>query len=385
MPTLLFKKGSNGKIIQWRNWVIGAELQTEHGQVGGKLQLTSEVFFAGKNIAKSNATTAEEQAELEAQARWTKKKKSGYVVSLTEARAGGRDVVIQGGVDPMLAQSYSKHAAKIKWPAYSQPKLDGIRCLALLTEKGDVTLWSRTRKPIKSMPHVIKALKGLHVKAGTVLDGELYSHAAWNAVADEAEDSESAHKVLFEKITSLVRPLEPVPGHEIMEYHVYDMCVDLPFEQRHWNLARLLRKATLPLVLVETLHCESEPDGVSHYGDCLTRGYEGAMFRNADSTYEFGKRSYSLQKVKQFDDAEYEITGVMEGRGKLAGCAGSMECRLPNGGVFNVKMKGSFERLREFFQHPPVGKLLTVQYQNLTAAGVPRFPIGLKILQDKDY
>ena len=91
---------------------------------------------------------------MEAQAQWERKLKRGYVQDLKSAQAGHVDAAITGGIFPMLAHTYRDHAAKIVYPAYAQPKLDGHRCIAMPSG-----LWSRTRKPIVSVPHINAALK----------------------------------------------------------------------------------------------------------------------------------------------------------------------------------------------------------------------------------
>jgi DNA ligase-1 len=54
---------------------------------------------------------------------------------------------------------------------------------------------------------------------------------------------------------------------------------------------------------------------------------------------------------------------------------------MPNGQRFNAKLKGKLDYLAHLFENPAEwqGKLLTVQYQNLSPDGVPRFPVGVAI------
>ncbi len=120
------------------------------------------------------------------------------------------------------------------------------------------------------------------------------------------------------------------------------------------------------------------------FAQFTAQGFEGAMLRNVNSLY-VNKRSYDLQKVKEFDDSEFGIAGVKEGRGKLAGHA-IFICELgPKGGeTFDVKLKGDTEYLKKLWEDKSLweGKMLTVQFQGLTAYGVPRFPVGIAI---RDY
>ena len=168
-PTL-YKLTSTGAVQQWTISVVGNEIHTVYGQVGGKLQIaTPDIIKEGKNIGRSNETTAEEQALAEAQSKWEKKTKAKYVEDISRASAGESDV--EGGYDPMLAHKFSEQGAKITYPAYTQPKLDGHRCLAII-DNGKCTLRSRTRKQIHSMPHIVKELENVYPTGLIKLDGE---------------------------------------------------------------------------------------------------------------------------------------------------------------------------------------------------------------------
>ena len=370
---VLYKKSSQGKIELWGVEIedMGdgtARVLSTYGEVGGKLQTTFDTIREGKNIGKKNETSVIEQAYSEAKSKWEKKKKKGYVENPKDAEAGKVDDLIEGGVEPMLAHVYEKHGDKITFPCYAQPKLDGIRCIAI--KRGDsVTLWSRTRKRITSCPHIEDAIRlNFAAVSNITLDGELYNH-------DLKHD--------FEKIVSAVRKENPSPESQLIQYHIYDM-VDAEFstkERLDYLDSHVVRP---PLKVLWTLIVNNEQDVAELFKRHTKAGYEGVMLRNMNAKYE-NKRSYNLQKVKQFDDAEFEIVGVVEGKGKLQGLLGAFLCKTQDGTEFEVKMTGNQEETKKFLNDSKLwkGKLLTVQYQGLTGKNkVPRFPVGLRLRED---
>jgi DNA ligase-1 len=376
----LFKKTNTGAIQYWDIFVqektypngnkVG-EIVTMYGQVGTTSpQRTSDTVLEGKNLGKRNATTAFEQAVKEAKSKWEKQKKEGYVESEEAARAQEVDSdFVAGGLFPMLAQSFSKHAKKIAWPCYVQPKLDGHRCIAIV-KNGKATLWSRTRKPITSVPHIIVELEANFTDI--ILDGELYNHSYHNN---------------FEELASLIRQEVPAPGHENVQYHVYDMVTDKPFADRNDELFSSLSQVDFNVIVpVATQLANDETEVTVLFTQLRAAGYEGVMLRNGAGLYAQNKRSYDLQKMKEFEDAEFQITGIEEGRGKLQGHVGALLCRTKEGHEFKAKMSGSLDNLRKLFEDESLwkNKLLTVQFQGLTGAnGVPRFPVGLRIRNEE--
>lgn len=356
----LFKRTSTGKIQYWKIAVDGCDIITKYGQVGGKEQVSSDTIKAGKNIGKANETTPEEQAKAEALAQWQGKIKKGYVEGEDRAEAG--ETNIDGGVFPMLAQKFSEQGHKIKYPCYVQPKLDGIRC----TSESSGALWTRTRKPITGVPHIETEVEEMELGA-TKLDGELYNHAYHDN---------------FEHIVHLVRQETPTEGYEVVQYWVYDVMLADPnatFEERYiWLRDNLVITDTIKLV--ETIEVHNEEELMEVFEQFLHEGYEGAIVRNKAGKY-VNKRSYDLQKIKEFDDAEFLIIDIKEGRGRLQGCA-IFVCQTDTGILFETKLKGETERLREYFEDETLwkNKLLTVKFQGYTNKNkVPRFPVGVAV------
>jgi DNA ligase-1 len=377
LPTL-YKKTSTGA-IQW--WTISVEpgvdfgiIITQYGQVGTENpQETRDVITKGKNVGKKNETTPYQQAVAEADAKHEKQRKKGYVTTPEAAAAGEVDDAVQGGILPMLAHKFTEQGHKIVFPAYAQPKLDGMRCIAIVDE-GKATLWSRERRPIISAPHLIEELEHCFPTGRVVLDGELYNH-------DMKHD--------FERFMSIVRQKDKVhPDHKMIQYWVYDApdMTEASWATRlAWLDATLIDNTGLDYTrAVETRFIDEPavPDLLAEYRGL---GYEGVMLRNAAGRY-LNKRSYDLQKVKEFDDAEFGIVGIAEGRGRLQGHVGAFVCTMPNSDqTFEAKMSGDTGKLKEYWDDHALwtGKMLTVRYQGLTGKnGVPRFPVGVTF---RDY
>ena len=374
LPTL-YKKTSTGAIQMWTIGVDKNVIVVHFGQQGGKIQRTEEVIKDGKNIGRSNETTPAEQALAEATSKWEGKVKKGYVEDVARANAGEKD--IDGGYDCMLAHKFADHGHKIKYPAYTQPKLNGHRCLAII-DNGVATLWSRTRKPITSCPHIIDELQKLYPTGVHQKDGELYNHD---------------YKDKFEELASLIRQEVPAKNCTEIQYHLYDSpSTPGGFAERIEQLRGEIHcyeksKALLKYVkFVETVLVSNEDEMMYTFDHFLENGYEGSMARNAVGAY-LGKRSYDLQKVKEFLDDDFPIVGIKEGRGGYAGCGifickaitvgHSMPCMCKDC-TFDVKMRGPKERLKDFLSDSKLwkNKLLVVKYQYISKYGIPIFPVG---------
>jgi DNA ligase-1 len=107
-------------------------------------------------------------------------------------------------------------------------------------------------------------------------------------------------------------------------------------------------------------------------------GGEGLMLRQPGSKYVAG-RSATLLKVKTFHDAEAVVVGHQAGAGRHKGRMGALLVRLPDGTDFAIGT-GFSDHERE--NPPAVGATVTFRYQELSDAGVPRFPSWVGVRHD---
>ena len=156
------------------------------------------------------------------------------------------------------------------------------------------------------------------------------------------------------------------------------MVFDLPehpgvFEDRMRTLDHVA--STLPFLALRQVLCTS-PKHLKQFHDSVKmRGIEGTMLREANSYYE-RKRSSTLLKVKDFVDCEARVVGYVAGAGRHKGRLGAYEAELPDGTRFSVGT-GLSDKDRE--KPVRVGTQISVRYQELTAGGVPRFPVFLAV------
>ena len=353
----LYKRAVNGKINEWTVETKDNCFRTISGYTDGVKTTSEWTCCSAKNVGKKNATTPEQQAILEAQAMWDKKVELGSYESIS-------DIDKPKFFNPMLAHKFEDYKDKIEYPVFSQPKLDGIRCIV----KAD-GMWSRNGKKIVSAPHIYEAMKPLFEEdPDLIFDGELY--------ADKFAND-------FNAICSLVKKTKPTSedlkkSKEQIQYHIYDMpSYGYDFLVRYNTLWGM--KIPNCCVLVETILCYSEIEVEKLYSKYVNEGYEGQMIR-LNKKYE-QKRSKSLLKHKSFIDEEYTILGIEEGEGNKTGMVGSFVFKSKTGHIFNASPKYNWDECKELWKQRQelIGKSATVKYFNLTPDGVPRFPYVINI------
>jgi DNA ligase-1 len=353
----LYSRSVKGKINEFIIEIEGDKYRTITGFTDG-IKTTSQWTICK---AKSYCT-ADEQALKEATAIHRKKKETGSFENI-------KDIDNEIHFEPMLAHKWEDQISKIKFPVFSQPKLDGIRCIV----KKD-GMWSRNGKKIISAPHIFESMKSLFDKdSSLIFDGELY--------ADKFAND-------FNAICSLVKKTKPTSedlneSRIKIQYHIYDLPSNNDtFVKRYKELTNM----SLPkcCVLVKTEQLDNLNDVNAYYEDYMSAGYEGQMIR-LDSKYE-NKRSKSLLKHKSFIDEEYIILDVEEGGGNKTGMVGSFVFKTKEGKIFNSSPKFNWEECIKMWNDRKnlIGKTATVKYFNLTPDGVPRFPYVIKIGRE-DY
>src|SRR5210317_1064394 len=252
---------------------------------------------------------------------------------------------------PMLANKWEDRKKYISQPFYVQPKLDGVRLL--VSKDGGI---SRTGKVVPGTEILGKGLE-----EGQYVDGEAFDP-----------------NLNFEELTSTFKT-DPLK----LKFHVFDFFdlkkLDMTFEER-WAKVKSLKNSHYEYVET-TLVMLREHVPMVHKKH-VEEGHEGTMIRDRDSVYEVGQRSNYLLKFKDFQTEEYPIVDVKEGTGREKGTA-IWVCKVGEQ-HFSARPEGTLEVRRKFLEEKDkyIGKQLTVRFQNLTAIGVPRFPVGVAI---RDY
>ena len=268
----------------------------------------------------------------------------------------------------MLAHPYGKK--DFDKDSFIQPKLDGIRCY--ITKDG---AFSRNHKEFKTIEHIKEAFKPLFKEEPQlILDGELYNHQFKNN---------------FNKIISLVRKKNPTKQNKedaerYIQFHWYDYSnfnykdeeYSADFRTRNMFIADIMiRLKSRHIIDVQTHDVSGMESAKSWHAYFLEQGYEGSIIRN-NKPYE-QKRSYNLQKFKDFQDAEAQIIGWVEGKGKRIGTIGKFLARDSDGNEFGMPVMNEYKIMEKMYDIADwyIGKTATFTYFQRTPSGSYRHPL----------
>lgn len=274
-----------------------------------------------------------------------------------EERLGGvlpsKPVKAKGDNSPdeppiLLAESWDNVLDPAGW--WMSEKLDGVRAYwdgrQFLSRQGN--LYHAPDWFIEGLPDV-------------PLDGELW-----------------LDRKAFQRTVSIVRRQDKGEQWRAIRFLIFDApTASGPFEERFRFLNDAVTEWRNEFTAV---HAHTVCRDVEHLRAELQAvealGGEGLMLRQPRSQYVAG-RSSTLLKVKTFHDAEAVVIGHERGKGRHAGRLGALIMRLPNGKEFSVGT-GFSDRDRE--SPPVIGATITFRYQELSDAGIPRFPsyVGLR-------
>lgn len=251
---------------------------------------------------------------------------------------------------PMLAKDYRKNG-NIEFPVLVQPKIDGMRLL-YNSKTGTATSRAGNTGKTAGLITLLHALSKANFN-NEILDGELYKHGK-----------------SFQEVMRMVNSAD-----EKLEYHVFDIISNENFIDRHDYLKKLLAKAPestrklVKLVPIATAHNDTEIK--QHLKNYIEHGYEGVMIRDPYAPYVQG-RTNALFKYKTFEDAEFKVIGWSLDRANKV----KWECKTHEGKTFHVSPNADLMAHTTLHYDAYIGKMLTVQYQNLSEDGIPRFPVG---------
>lgn len=345
----LYKLDSKGKLRFLNIFTEKDEIVQVSGLIGGN-PVTNRSKCEGKNIGRSNETSAVEQAIQEANAKVKKKLEEGYY--LTQEEAKNATLIL-----PMLAKDYNDEVKKVIYPCFVQPKLDGMRCL-----KQGTKMTSRTNKPIDTVNHIAQEI----LEIADIFDGELYV---------KGEN--------FQENMRLIKKYRAGETEKV-KYHVYDIVLpNLAFNHRYNLLSSLIRTFNpVNIELVPTYRIENKAELDKYHSQFIEEGYEGTMVRWGTEGYKVGGRSSNLLKYKDFKDIACKIIDVIPSEKRPE--QGSFICEYMNKS-FGCGMRFSHEKRKEILTNKTnyIGQTAEIRFFEFSDDGLPRFPVCIGLRLDK--
>jgi len=351
----LYGLATDGSIQEWKVFVDGNKVVVEWGQIDGKKQ-TKETVCEAKNVGRSNETTPEEQAELEAVSKWMKKR------DRSQYRTDPNDLDATIVPYPMLAHDATKHEKKITYPCDIQPKLDGVRMM-VFRERDTIRTISRKGVDFELHEDLFYEIAEIMENNPEIeyLDGELYHHDL------SLQEIVGAAKSTTNK------------NHNKLEYWIFDVPSDKKWRSRFYDLATMIAD-TVNMNHVTLINTSVDVQDFNelhmHLERFIVNGYEGAIIRSLDGDYKFGKRNHGLLKLKKFKDSEARIFDVVKDKNN----EGVLRCKWVNESKeevhFECKMVGTHEFRSYDNMRGLLGRWINFTYQQETNDGIPQFPVG---------
>jgi DNA ligase-1 len=256
-------------------------------------------------------------------------------------------------------------------PYICQPKLDGIRCVAL-NISGKYVLMSANSNIISSVPHINEALEESFADSNTSFDGELYIHNS-----------------SFEHINSIVsRTVNPHPESASIEFHIFDIVNEsLPMIFRLIFLNDFKESVKNNcLQFVEYKSTYNLEQTYLYFTYLIKKNYEGIIVRDQDGLYVF-KRSTNIMKFKPRKSDIYKVIGFTEEVSKDGipkDTLGSLMLSSDDSTTFEVGSGFSLKQRKDIWNNREnyLNRSVKVLYQNLTNKKIPRFPIFCEFVEE---
>jgi len=414
-----------------------AEIWAENGIEGGKITRNAPTYIDAVAFeGQINQRNPFQQALIRARADYLKREERGGSKN-TSGNKTKKGVNVM--YFPMLAKPWKDGNKHLVYPLYVQPKLDGVRCLAYLQEKNGgmdkVVIYSRSQKEYPAMEYLKELLypflndlfdEASDPPQSIYLDGEMYKHGErLQDISGRSRNDKKRPTKLKTKETKQQSDNNETKQQsdnietnfdvlsDLNEYHLYDcfypLELDTSFESRLEQLNVLKSavdsynignyqylpagtKASDLIKFTPTTLVDDLKSAEKLFTKYTREGYEGIILRNTDGVYlahptktNAALRSNDLVKMKQKFTDEFEVVGYTEGRrGKDKGAI-IWICKTTNGYEFNVTPKDItykkryelFESAKKHFNSKYKGRMLTVEYEDLSKNGVPQRAKGL--------
>jgi len=272
----------------------------------------------------------------------------------------------------------------VSYPVRVEPKLDGLRCIAV-KHHGELVFFTRNGTVLESMPKIKAALEVADYD-NVVLDGEMLASGNWN-------DSNSVVMSKTQKDDSNLI-------YNIFDAMPLDHWIIQESAMTYFTRCQIVEKivgqvASKHVQQVPHIMAKNEEELKAFFSKCMDEHFEGVMLKSLTTPYEWD-RSKNILKLKPVVTYEGVIVGNYERRKntKYSGQFGGFYVLLPNhvitrcGGGFNDVLRARIQLENADTWN---GKIAECEAQpdpmtedGLSAKGKMRFPVYTRLRDASD-
>ena len=277
---------------------------------------------------------------------------------------------------------------KIKFPAFVQTKMDGMRFNAIVRD-GKVEYRSRNGKEIQLLGNLDEDFIAMAGKIDCVFDGELLVNDKGIVL-----DRQTGNGILNKANKGTISIDEARKVHatvwDVIPYILFitGKC-DVPYSDR-FNSLNLLIDTHKPkkVHLVQNQEVKTIEEANVLFEQLLASGEEGIILKAKSSIWE-DKRSKGQIKFKGELECDLKIVGVEEGTGKYAGMLGAILLESSDG-IIKVRAGSGFtdDQRKQYWKENIIDKIAAIKYnmriKNKAGEESLFLPIVLEIRFDKE-
>jgi hypothetical protein len=281
---------------------------------------------------------------------------------------------------------------KIKFPAYAQMKMDGMRFNAIVRD-GKCEFRSRNGKEILLLGNLEQEFIRLAGSVDCVFDGELLVMLPGD---HQFTDRQTGNGILNKANKGTISVAEAAMVHasvwDLIPYVQFtDGYCQTPYAKRFSTLEQIVNKQKSEgkkIWIVSSEIVQTIEDAQSIFQNYLSLGHEGIILKDGAGVWE-DKRSKTQIKFKGELECDLKIVAVEEGSGKAAGMLGAIVCESADGIVkVNVGSGFSDAQRKQYWKENLVDKIVAVKYnsriKNKAGEDSLFLPVFIELRDDKD-
>jgi len=225
--------------------------------------------------------------------------------------------------DVQLATDSKGHPNKLRGICRLEPKLDGVRTIAIAYRNGTVMLYSRNGKEFTNFPHIAEQVRAIAQKHrlnyDLVLDGEIIGES-FQQLMKHAHRKEHVENSADYYVFDIMRLDEFKEGHCNRNQHNRILALDALV-----NMSGCPNIHLVPSKIVDFSKPSAHEVMTDYATQAVSDGYEGIMIKDMNAPYECRRNTFWM-KWKPVITVDLEVVALEEGTGRNEGRLGALVC-----------------------------------------------------------